>query len=58
MKNVACLQLYRTDVKGGNFTIYRDILENRQVARTFKLVNPEHKDQLKVFSKYIFLLFK
>ena len=37
---------------------YRDVLENRQVGRTFKLVNPKHEDQLQTFAKYFFLLFK
>ena len=50
-KNVACLQTYRSDV-------YRDVLENRQVGKEFKLVNPKLEDRLKIFSKYFFLLFK
>ena len=30
----------------------------KQVGRTFKVVNPKHEDWLKIFSKYLFLLFK
>ena len=30
--------------KGDSYTVYRDVLESRQVGRTFKLVNPKHED--------------
>ena len=50
-KNVACLQNYRSDV-------YRNVLENKQVGKEFKLVNPKLEDQLKIFLKYFFVLFK
>ena len=50
-KNVACLQTYRSDV-------YRNVLENKQVGKEFKLVNPKLEDQLKIFLKYFFVLFK
>ena len=39
-------------------SVYSDVLENRQVGRTFKIVNPKHKDRLEIFSKGFFLLFK
>ena len=42
----------------GSYTVYRDVLENRQVGRVFELVNPKHEEQFKIFSKYFFLLFK
>ena len=29
---------------GGYNTVYRNVLENRQVGRTFKLVNSKYKD--------------
>ena len=29
----------------GELTVYRDVLESRQLWRTFKLVNAKHKDQ-------------
>ena len=32
----------------GDYTVYRDVLKSRQVGRTFKLVNPKHKDQASV----------
>ena len=35
---------------------YRDVLEKRQVGRTFKLVNPKHEDRLKISLKYFFYL--
>ena len=41
-----------------SYIVCKDVLENRQVGRTFKLVNPKHEDQLKNFLKYFFLLFK
>ena len=32
----------------GSLTVYRDILESRQVGKTFKLVNPKHEDRASV----------
>ena len=32
----------------GELTVCRDVLENRQVGRMFKLVNPKHKDCVSV----------
>ena len=28
----------------GSYTVYEDVLKSRQVRRTFKLMNPKHKD--------------
>ena len=36
----------------GSYTVYRDVLENRQVGGTFKLVNLKREDRPKIFSKY------
>ena len=32
----------------GSYTAYGDVLESRQVGRTFKLVNPKHEDRASV----------
>ena len=47
-KNLACFQTYRTVVHKGCYTVYRDLLESRQIRRAFKLVNPKHEDQASV----------
>ena len=31
-----------------SYTIYRDVLESRQVGRLFKLMNPKQEDQASV----------
>ena len=32
----------------GSYTVYRNVLESRQIRRAFKLVNPKHEDQASV----------
>ena len=31
-----------------NYTVYRDVLESRQIGRAFQLVKPKHEDQASV----------
>ena len=38
-------------------TVYRDVLESRQVERTFKLVNPKYKDRASVHNGFLSLNF-
>ena len=39
--------LYNSCLRG-SYTVYRDVLESRQVGRTFKLVNPKHENRTSV----------
>ena len=39
--------LYKSCLRG-SYTVYRDVLENRQVGRAFKLVHPKNEDQVLV----------
>ena len=32
----------------GNYIVYKDVLESRQIRRAFKLGNPKHEDQASV----------
>ena len=32
----------------GSYTVYKDVLESRQIGRPFKLVNPKDEDQASV----------
>ena len=43
-KNVACLQTYWC--LSGTYTDYKDVFENRQAGRMFKIVNPKHEEDL------------
>ena len=46
--NLACFETYRTLFITESYTVYRDVLESRQIGRVFKLVNPKHEDQASV----------
>ena len=34
----------------GNYTVYRDALESRQIRKAFKLVNRKHEDRASVLN--------
>ena len=39
----------------GSYTVYGDVLKSRQVRRTFKLMNPKHKDWASVHDESLIL---
>ena len=46
--NLPCFETYTTLFIRESYTVYRDVLESRQIGRVFKLVNPKHEDQASV----------
>ena len=39
----------------GDCTVYSDVLESRQIGRTFKLVNPKHEDRVSIYNESLSL---
>ena len=47
-KNLAFSKLIELLFIRRSYTLYRDVLESRQIGRVFKLVNPKHENQASV----------